>query len=148
LTLLDQYPEIKEFYEQRGIMGGRCGFGDRPAIVVIDLARAWIDPDSPIGSALIKETVSNTVKILDVARKTNPKIPIYFTTMAYDPSLKDLYNGHQEEAAGANEPYRRNGMGGARSCFAASPRRAALRQAARFGLQGDDVARAARGYQA
>lgn len=90
MTFLDRYPEIKAFYDQRGIMGGRCGYGDSPAIVVIDLARAWTDPASPIGSSLLQETVANTAALLDVARDANPAVPIYFTTMAYDPTLKDL----------------------------------------------------------
>ena len=60
------YEAVREFYEARGF-GCRKGFGERPAILVIDLARAWIDEASPLGSCNIDPVVENTARILDAA---------------------------------------------------------------------------------
>lgn len=76
---------LKEFYTDRGF-AGRVGFGERPAVLVIDLAKAWTDPSSPLGSDL-SGVLDQTVRILEVARRK--KLPIFFTTMAYEPDLKD-----------------------------------------------------------
>jgi nicotinamidase-related amidase len=75
------YEPVREFYESRGF-GGRKGFGQRPAILVIDLARAWIDESSPLGSSNLEPVVENTATILDAARASG--VPIFFTIMAFD----------------------------------------------------------------
>lgn len=77
------YEPVREFYEARGF-GGRKGFGKRPAVLVIDLARAWIDESSPLGSRNLEPVVTNTATILDAARAK--QIPIFFTIMAFDPA--------------------------------------------------------------
>ena len=43
--------DLHERYRQRH-WAGRVGFGTRPAVVVIDLARFWLDPRQRIGSNL------------------------------------------------------------------------------------------------
>jgi nicotinamidase-related amidase len=91
------YQPVREFYESKGF-GGRKGFGSRPAILVIDLARAWIDEGSPLGSRNLEPVVENTAVILDAARAKN--VPIFFTVMAFDkagietvgPVGKKVYN--------------------------------------------------------
>lgn len=75
------YEPVREFYEARGF-GGRKGLGQRPAILVIDLAKAWIDESSPLGSSNIDPVVVNTARILDAARAKS--VPIFFTVMAFD----------------------------------------------------------------
>lgn len=75
------YESVRQFYEAKGF-GGRKGFGRRPAILVIDLARAWIDESSPIGSRNLEPVVENTALILEAAR--NKSVPIFFTIMAFD----------------------------------------------------------------
>lgn len=67
--------------------GGRVGWGERPALLVIDLARAWTDPNDQMGSDLSAVTTA-VCQLLDVFRSKD--LPRYFTTMAYDPSLRDL----------------------------------------------------------
>jgi nicotinamidase-related amidase len=62
-------------------IGGRVGFGERPALVVIDMSRAFTDPESPIGTNL-DATVSSIARILDVAR-AGGDAPITFTTVVY-----------------------------------------------------------------
>ena len=61
--------------------GNRVGFGARPALVVIDMARNWLDPSLHIGSDL-DSVLEATLRVLAAARKA--EIPIFFTSYAYD----------------------------------------------------------------
>ena len=79
------YESVRDFYLKHGF-GGRVGFGERPAIVVIDLAKSWLDSESVIGSDLSK-VVENTATVLKAGRDTN--VPIFFTTMAYDSEYQE-----------------------------------------------------------
>ncbi|MDW6023413.1 isochorismatase family protein [Mesorhizobium sp. BAC0120] len=74
------YEQVRELYERSGF-GGRVGFGERPAIVVIDLARSWLDDSSPQGSSRLEPVLFHTIKLLEAAR-TNGH-PVFFTTMAF-----------------------------------------------------------------
>ncbi len=82
-----QSDALQEFYSQRGF-SGRVGFGERPAVLVIDLAKGWTTPypASPIGSDL-SGVLEQTGRILEPARRAG--IPVFFTTMAYEPGLID-----------------------------------------------------------
>lgn len=73
---------LRERYLKRG-WAGRVGFGARPAVIVIDLARFWLDPGQQIGSALDTVLLA-TRRVLDAARAAS--LPIFFTSFAYDPS--------------------------------------------------------------
>lgn len=77
--------QLLAYYTTRGWCGP-VGFGERPALIVIDLARAWMDPDSKVGTDL-SAVVGNVVRLLAKARLA--KIPIFFTTIAYEPNLSD-----------------------------------------------------------
>lgn len=85
---LDKYPEYKKFYE-KAQMAGKMGYGERPAIVVVDMAQGWCDPASPMG-ADFTEVIGQIKRVLDVGRQISPKIPIIFTVMAYDPDFQEL----------------------------------------------------------
>ncbi len=65
---------------------GRVGFGRRPAVLIVDLIRAFTEAASPLAADL-RPQVAAAVKLLRVARKAG--VPIIFTTVEYDPSLKD-----------------------------------------------------------
>ncbi|MBI1914253.1 MAG: isochorismatase family protein [Planctomycetes bacterium] len=73
---------LREAYRSRG-WGGRVGFGARPAVVVIDLARYWLDARAQIGSHL-DPVVEAICRILTAARAAN--VPIVFTTFDHDPA--------------------------------------------------------------
>ncbi|GLW21774.1 isochorismatase family protein [Microbispora triticiradicis] len=78
--------DLRAFYEAAGF-AGRVGWGERPAILVIDMAGAWADPEERIGSDL--SAVSDSiVRILEEGRRAG--LPIIFTTMAWDPSLAEI----------------------------------------------------------
>jgi len=76
------YERVRDFYQSKGF-GGRVGFGSRPAVIVIDMAKAWLDEASPLGSRNVQGVMTHILRILDVARER--RLPIFFTTMAFDP---------------------------------------------------------------
>lgn len=80
--LLSHLQTLRGRYLQRG-WAGRVGFGTRPAVIVIDLAKYWLDPGQQIGSPL-DSVVQATRRVLDAARAAN--VPIFFTTFAHDPA--------------------------------------------------------------
>ena len=71
--------DLRARFNSRG-WAGQVGFGEKPALVVIDLAKRWTDPKYPIGTDL-ESVVESTRKLLKAARRA--EIPIFFTTMAY-----------------------------------------------------------------
>src|SRR5438552_15463045 len=74
--------QLREAYVRRQ-WAGRVGFGQRPAVIVIDLARYWVDPKQQIGS-LLDPIVESTATLLKAARNTG--IPIFYTNYARDPA--------------------------------------------------------------
>ena len=74
---------VSEYYRQRGIFQAKFGFGQRPAIVVVDFAYAWTDDSYAGGSRLLDGPVECTRQLLDAARSR--RVPIVFTTSPYRP---------------------------------------------------------------
>lgn len=72
-------------YTSRGL-GARVGFGERPAVLVVDLTNGFTDPRSPLGSDL-SEPIESTVRVLDAARAVGA--PIIFSSVAYDAQVVD-----------------------------------------------------------
>ena len=60
----------------------RVGFGERPALVVIDLALNWTRPGSQMGSC-VDPIVDATCRVLSSARQAD--IPIFFSSYDFDP---------------------------------------------------------------
>jgi maleamate amidohydrolase len=61
--------------------GGVAGFGERPAVVVVDLCLGFTDPESPLACEM-GGVIDSTRELLDTARAGS--IPVFFTTVAYD----------------------------------------------------------------
>jgi hypothetical protein len=80
--------EVDAYYKQRGIFQDRFGFGQRPALVVIDMAYGWTDPTYAGGSARLDSAIEAIRELLLIAREKN--IPIIYTTSPYteQPPLK------------------------------------------------------------
>ena len=70
---------LRHGFMERG-WGARMGYGERPALIVIDLGQRWLDKSSPLGSDL-DDVVQRTIRLLDAARQA--EIPIFFTTMGF-----------------------------------------------------------------
>lgn len=75
-----------EFFKQRGF-GLKIGFGERPALLVIDMLKAFTDPDQMLGANLDGQ-IEATKPLLDVAHQR--KFPVIFSTVMYeDADFKD-----------------------------------------------------------
>lgn len=61
--------------------GRRMGFGKRPALLIVDLTRAFTEEGRPLGSSM-PATLDAANTLLDSAHKAD--IPVIFTTVSYD----------------------------------------------------------------
>ncbi len=80
------------YYEHRGIFQQRFGFGERPAIVVVDFAYGWTDDAYAGGSKRLDGPVMATRRLLDAAgQRLGGKrgVPIVYTTSPYRPESGD-----------------------------------------------------------
>ena len=77
--------ETREVYE-RARLGQSVTLGGRPAVLVVDFSRGFTDPECTMGSDLTQE-VEATNRLLATARER--EIPIIFTTIGFEPNLKD-----------------------------------------------------------
>jgi maleamate amidohydrolase len=77
--------EAREVYEQAGL-GASVTLGSRPAVLVIDFSCGFTDPECSLGSDCT-EAVEQTKRVLDAARAKG--LPVIFTTIGFEPSLKD-----------------------------------------------------------
>lgn len=72
--------------EERGLTR-TLGFGERPALLVIDFTKAFTDPSMPLAADFGAE-LEHTALLLAAARAG--RLPIYFTVAAYDdPDIAD-----------------------------------------------------------
>jgi maleamate amidohydrolase len=67
-------------------LGQSVTLGSRPAVLVVDFSCGFTDPECPLGSDLTAE-VDATKRLLDVARAKG--LPVVFTTIGFEASLKD-----------------------------------------------------------
>lgn len=68
------------FLAQRGF-GRTMGFGQRPALIVVDLTKGFTDSSRPFGSELGSQILA-TQALLKAAR--DRKLPVIFTSVRYD----------------------------------------------------------------
>ena len=68
------------FFRERGF-GLATGFGERPAVLVIDIMKAFSDASLPLGANLDRQIVE-TNRILDAAHAI--AAPVFFSYVAYD----------------------------------------------------------------
>ena len=69
-----------EFFKERGF-GLTMGFGERPALLVVDLVKAFADSKRMLGANLDSQ-VAATRPLLEVAHAR--EIPVIFSTVRYD----------------------------------------------------------------
>ena len=85
--LSEALQSVDAYYQQRNIFQDRFGFGERPAIVVVDFAYGWTDPAYAGGSDRLDAPVENTAQLLAAGRER--EIPIIYTTSSYRPATGD-----------------------------------------------------------
>lgn len=69
-----------EFYKRHGL-AARAGFGQRPAVIVVDAILGFTDTASPLASDYGAE-IAAIAKLLEAARGRS--VPVAFSTVAYD----------------------------------------------------------------
>src|SRR5436190_17772496 len=90
---------VDAFYKERGIFQGKFGFGERPALVVIDMAYGWTDPAYAGGSSRLDTAIMAIQQLLTIARAKG--LPIFFTTSPSDQKT------HLKSAADYSPDFRR-----------------------------------------
>ena len=77
--------QAKEVYA-KARLGESVTLGSRPAVLVVDFSCGFTDPECTLGSDMT-EAVQQTKRLLDAARAKG--LPVIYTTIGFDPSLKD-----------------------------------------------------------
>ena len=65
-----------------GVFDGRLGFGQKPAILVVDFIRAYTTEGSALYAPDVVTAVFETVALLDLARQK--KVPVIYTQVLYN----------------------------------------------------------------
>ena len=71
----------------KGVFDSRLGFGEKPAVVVIDFILAYTTPGSPFFGEGVVSAVRESVDLLGAARAV--RLPIIYTKVLYHPSGMD-----------------------------------------------------------
>src|SRR5258708_39964745 len=79
--LSDAMAAVDAYYKDRGIFQGKFGFGEKAALVVIDMAYGWTDPAYAGGSARLDTAIDAIRQLLPVAREKG--VPVIYTTSPY-----------------------------------------------------------------
>jgi maleamate amidohydrolase len=66
------------YYKKQGIFQGKFGFGQNPALIVIDMAYGWTDASYAGGSARLDSAIAAIAQLLPIARAK--KVPVIYTT--------------------------------------------------------------------
>ena len=72
-------------YERKGF-SARSGYGTRPALLIVDFIKGFTDPGTGLGGDYGAELAA-TAKLL--AEFRSRALPVFFTTVAYEPHLRD-----------------------------------------------------------
>ena len=70
-----------------GVFDGRIGFGQKPAIVVVDFINAYTRPGSPLYAPGVVDAVRASIDLLDIARRNG--ILVVYTRVIYSPHGMD-----------------------------------------------------------
>jgi maleamate amidohydrolase len=79
--------ELMALFQEAGF-GSRVGWGNKPALVVIDMADGWVSGDGGMFTSEHPTVVENICKLLEVFREKH--LPIYFTTWNFDVEANEL----------------------------------------------------------
>lgn len=71
---------MEAFFAARGF-GRTIGFGEKSALLVIDMVRAFTNPELPLGAPLDRQ-IEVIRELLAVARER--EVPIFYTSVAYE----------------------------------------------------------------
>lgn len=60
--------------------GGRLPFGERPALLIVDVCNAYLDPASPLYAG-VESALASNIRLVDAARAAG--VPVVFTRVLY-----------------------------------------------------------------
>lgn len=81
--------ETRERYQQQGWGTTRIGFGERPALLIVDMQNDFVDLDSPSTCApMAQERMPALRQLLDAARAAG--VPVLFSQGLVAPNLADV----------------------------------------------------------
>lgn len=69
-----------------GAFGGHLPFGKRPALLIVDFVKAYLEKDSPLYAG-VEDALASNERLLAAARAAG--IPVLFTNVVYAPGGKD-----------------------------------------------------------
>ena len=72
---------VKDYYDEHNIFLGRLGYGEKPALVIVDMAYGWTDPAYASGSTRLDEAVDGIARLLPLCRAKG--VPIIYTTSPF-----------------------------------------------------------------
>jgi len=90
-------------YERAG-WGGMLGFGERPALVVVDMYKAFVDPDYPFSSETAPGTADEIARVLAAFRREG--LPVFHTRARPQPTPAS--RGHWKVRATTDDPRMRS----------------------------------------
>jgi maleamate amidohydrolase len=77
--------DLEDDYQRAGFRG-RLGWGSRPAVLVVDICRAYVDPQSPLYAG-VEQQVASAARVVEAARRGGH--PVLFTRVSYQPGGAD-----------------------------------------------------------
>ena len=77
---------LQDDYQRAGF-GGTLPFGQRPALLVIDVVQAYLLPDSPLYASGFVDALAPTRRLVDAARAAG--VPVIFTNVVYGAEGRD-----------------------------------------------------------
>ena len=73
--------DLDQDYAKAGF-GGRLSFGEKPALLIVDVVMAYLDPASPLYAG-VEDALASNVRLADAARAA--AVPVIFTNVVYAP---------------------------------------------------------------
>lgn len=70
--------DTEAYYKKQGIFQGKFGFGNKAALIVIDMAYGWTDAAYAGGSARLDSAIAAIQQLLPAAR--SKEVPVIYTT--------------------------------------------------------------------
>jgi nicotinamidase-related amidase len=85
----DSFDATVAHYRAQGFGLERIGFGERPAVLVVDMQNDFVDPDAPSTcSPSAEEAVPYLQRLVAAARRHG--VPVFYTQGLVSPDLKDV----------------------------------------------------------
>lgn len=80
--------DLQDDYRRAGF-GARLGFGQREALVVVDVCKAYVDPTSPLYAGG-EAAAASVCRLVNAARAA--AVPIYWTRVVFDPTADLVFH--------------------------------------------------------